>query len=86
MNMLLYLLPLLVVILAVCVLIIVRARARTWADQVIDGKRKTTVTEINKNIGIILTINTLLIYRTDQDQQRLQGLRDIRNKKFTSHE
>jgi len=86
MKMLLYLLPLLVVIVAVCVLIIVRARARTWADQVIYGKRTTTVTEINKNIGIILTINTLLIYRTDQDQQRLQGLRDIRNKKLTSHE
>ncbi len=85
MKILLYLIPLAVVTLAVFIAIIARARARTWADQVIYGNRKSNADDINKRIETILTINGLLIYHTDQDNDRLRRLRDIRNALILKH-
>ena len=62
-----------------------RDRARAWADQVIAGNRQATVTEINKYITTILSMHNGLFGRSEQDQQRIDQLRNIRNELTTEH-
>ena len=80
---------LLLVILAICVAIvhIRQVQARTWADQVIAGSRQAPATEINKYITQLTTTvpYAWLFGQSEQDQQRIDQLRNIRNALIAKH-
>ncbi|TKJ24674.1 MAG: hypothetical protein CEE41_05305 [Hadesarchaea archaeon B3_Hades] len=64
---------------------ILRARARTWADQVIAGNWQANATELNKYITTILSMNNSVLGRSEQDRQRISQLRNIRNALILKH-
>ncbi|MBA7605993.1 hypothetical protein ES703_13129 [subsurface metagenome] len=62
-----------------------RAQTRTWADQVIAGSRQANTTELNRYIDRLTATNTSLLGRSEQDRQRIEQLRNIRNRLVAKH-
>ena len=56
---------------------IIRAKARTRADDIIFGHQPGTEERINKCISILVWTNRNITNRTDQDSLRLIQLRDM---------
>lgn len=60
-----------------------RARARAWADQVIAGSRQADAIELNRYITRLTATNNSILGRGEQDRQRIDQLRNIRNALIT---
>jgi len=62
-----------------------RVRARAWADQVITGRRQANATKLNKYIDRLTATDAWLIGRSKKDLQRIEQLRNIRDRLVAKH-
>lgn len=58
-------------------------QAKAEADRIISGEQPSTEEQLNKIITTLLRAKNFMGRRTEQDRQRIQRLRDIRNEMVT---